>query len=65
MTSYTIVINLKLYPERGTRIRNEERGSGMRNEDPERGTKYTMTLYKKCNNPGERGPAMCAHGGDE
>ena len=34
-----IVINLKLHLERGTRIRNEERGSGTRNEDPEQGTR--------------------------
>ena len=33
-----IVINLGLYPERGTSIRNEERVSGTRNEYPERGT---------------------------
>ena len=30
--AYGILINLKLYPERGARIRNEERGSGTRNE---------------------------------
>ena len=27
------------------------------------GTRYPMTLSKWCNNLGERGPAMCAHGG--
>ena len=41
----------------------------MRNEDPERGTRLwdvaqdTLRPAKWCNNPGERGPAMCAHGG--
>ena len=29
----------KLKPERGTRLRNEERDSGTRNETPERGTR--------------------------
>ena len=33
-----IVINLGLYLERGTAIRNEERVSGTRNGDPKRGT---------------------------
>ena len=29
----------KLYPERGTRLRNEGQDSGTRNETPERGTR--------------------------
>ena len=29
----------KLNPERGTRLRNEEQDSGTRNETPERGTR--------------------------
>ena len=35
----------------------------MRNETLGRGTRYPTTLSKWCNNLGERGLAMCAHGG--
>ena len=52
-------------PERGTRLRNEKRDSGTRDETLGRGTRSPTTLFKWCNNPGERGPAICAHGGDE
>ena len=37
--------------------------SGMRNETLGRGTRDPTTLSKWCNNLGEQGPAMCAHGG--
>ena len=60
----------KLKPERGTRLRNEERDSGTRNEKPERGTRFwdgAQDPLRPCPNsvPRERGPAMCAHGRDE
>ena len=52
------------------RIRNEERGSGTKNKDPEQGKRIRnegRNTLRLCINSvmicGERGPAMCAHGG--